>query len=93
MTSDPRTTLAFADRALREGRVDDAVRGYLDAGRLLAARGFALKAVAVLRQVVEIAAAEPRLAAARAEAWRGLVEGYDALGLRAEAAEARKHLG
>jgi tetratricopeptide (TPR) repeat protein len=96
MSSEPfdtRALLLLGDRLLREGRYAEAIAAYHPVASYYLDQGFALRAVAVLKQIVQIANRDPGLAVHAAPALRMLVAGYRALGLEGEAltAEARLH--
>ena len=90
MPEDIRTLLRVADAVVREGRYAAANSLYERVAAEYQRLGFALKAIAVAKQVVSICDAhrlKPSIAALNI-----LVEAYSALGLDAEAGEARERL-
>lgn len=90
MPEDIRTLLRTADVLVREGRYAAANAIYERVAAEYQRLGFALKAIAVAKQVVSICDAHrltPSIAALRI-----LAEAYAALGFDAEAEEARKRL-
>lgn len=91
--TDVRAVLRRADDLLRGQRYAEAVDEYQAAADAYAHGGFTLKAVAVLRQIVEIAdRSAPELAGARARALRGLLGCYTDLGLTTDADAVRRLL-
>lgn len=91
--ADIKATLRPADGHLREARYTEAVDEYQAAADAYIAAGFALKAAAVLRQIVEISErSDPAVAAARTRALRGLLGCYTDLGLTTDADEVRRLL-
>jgi hypothetical protein len=90
---DVRTALRRADDLLREERYAEAVDAYQAAADAYMEAGFALKALAVLRQIVEIADRSPsELRSARTRALMGLLRGYTSLGSTLEADAVRRLL-
>lgn len=90
MPEDIRTLLRTADALVREGKYAAANAIYERVAAEYQRLGFALKAIAVAKQVVSICDAHgltPSIAALNI-----LVETYGALGLDAEAGEARERL-
>ena len=93
MDDDIRTKLRRADALLREERYAQAVGLHQAVADAFTQGGFVLKAVAVLRQIIDITErAGPELADARRHALRELAQGYTALGLTTDAAETRRRL-
>jgi hypothetical protein len=94
MMRDPRSLSREADQAVRDGRYATAVQTYLFVAAHFADEGFALKAAALLRQVVDVVDRHaPELADSGQHALERLVELYSGLGLQDEADEARRRLG
>lgn len=83
---DPRARLRFGDDLVREHRYAEAISVYQTVASYYLDQGFALRAVAVARQAVDIADIDPNalLSAAR-PALLLLVDGHCALGLEGEA--------
>lgn len=90
MADDPRTLLRSADELVRRGRFVEANAVYLRVARWYRDQGFALKAVAVAKQIVTIS--EKHRLRQDPAVLRLLVEAYSALGLDAEAEAARGRL-
>lgn len=91
--TDVKATLRRADDLLREERYAEAVDEYQGAADAYLEGGFALKAVAVLRQIVEITDRSPSdLAGARTRALGGLLGCYTDLGLTVDADAVRRLL-
>ncbi|MEZ4223526.1 MAG: hypothetical protein R3B13_21440 [Polyangiaceae bacterium] len=90
---DARSRLRQADQFARNGLLPEAVDAYLAAAFQFADGGFALKAIATLRQVVSIVDRDaPELVDARLQALQRLVVLYSDLGLGEDAAATRKLL-
>lgn len=90
MPEDIRTLLRTADALVREGQYLEANAIYERVAAEYQSQGFMLKAIAVAKQVVSICDAH-RLTPSSA-ALNILVETYSALGLDAEAGQARERL-
>ncbi|WP_437645398.1 hypothetical protein [Sorangium sp. So ce362] len=85
--------LIRGDAYLCDQRHAEAIAEYQAAADLYIGAGFALRAAAVLRQVVEIIEkAAPEHAEARGRALQALLHCYTALGLTSEAEEVRRLL-
>lgn len=82
---DVRALLKTADAMARDGDDHGAIRGYAEAAREYAKQGFALKALAVWKQLREIAKRDPAHHAADAEARAAMIALYRALGLESDA--------
>ncbi len=81
-----RQLLRDGDALVRDGRYDVALRRYAAAARLLEGAGFALKAVAVLKQIRQIVTNHaPAEHDAEEDARRRLPVLYRSLGLESEA--------
>ncbi len=88
-----RALLRQADDFARAGRLAEAVALYDQAADVYEREGFALKAIALSRQILSIAAGRAsELEPARLSALRRLVRIYPQLGLTADAAEAKRLL-
>lgn len=90
MAEDTRSSLRRADTLTRHGRYLEANAIFERVAGEFVALGFALKAVAVAKQVVHIC--DSHRLVPRKTALRILVDGYAMLGLDAEAEEAGKRL-
>jgi len=82
---DPRTMLKKADALLGSGKPREAAIHYMAVAQLYAAQGFALKSVAIWKQIRTIAQREHD-AALDADARANLIPLYRSLGLEADAA-------
>lgn len=90
---DLRAAIHRADSLVRDERYAAAVDEYQAVADAYVESGFALKAVAVLRQIVEITNRSPSdLAGARTRALLGLLRCYNTLGLTLDADAVRRLL-
>ncbi len=87
-----RQRLQQADTLVRQGRIAEAVSLYELVAGEFENTGFALKAIAVSRQIVDLAENGSELSAGRAAALRRLARLYAHLGLGTDAAEAERLL-